>query len=1306
MATIYSNRNDGVGYEVNANPNATSTWAGGVVPTAADQVYVVGRRTTWNSGNTYKWAGTRTCTVASTTGFATSGYFYTVNTSGQILKINYSGTTSTTFTNCTVDDTFDLLYDNGWDDSRNTGYIANGYYVLNPSLILEITAGQNFECNELIIQEGGYVLVRDGGTLTVNQGIIVRDGWLFGRNNGTILIRRPSSSLSSGTIGYLAAENYYMSVIDIEGGENRVYANVTSSVTQGDVSITIDTPVNGTFAWGDDIAIYNHRERRFRNKEYVGYRDATANFGEDSDEGLDVVGLSGNNLYVALRNGARGDIKASSNAGGQAILDVYMDNVYFNAGDIVVINNTKYVIDSVQDSEFQIKNYDFTNVNQDLSDFWVNDPNHIYSGGWSIDAYGLTNTGGYSELVNKYIWERDIIVEAELSPLNNYDTGTRGNQDFGILTSYDPSYRKGHRGYDTFKTDYFRVDDAADAIAFTQRWMGSYQNNRLSRDNALRTLVRGPVTYKVDCRKAMATVYINGQEFTKEFYRNGNPKGLVGIYNDANANMHCRRLTISLPTQRVFINTTDVIATNQRIWRSGIERWKNTDNTRVVKIASINTGNGNHTDLNFAYRGQYGNGQWPMLMGYNSNSNTWSSAPSIHNHDTNIDYYLDLGAGANKYVVFDLDATQTFTHVSFQPRTSDESANGGFNGYRGVAIYGSNDGTNWTALYGPTDDTKKWYYRTYNRMAFYDLGGSHTYRYIKFETDGSQASTNYNRYVGIGVHNFSDGYKLEVNNASDFNIGDRITVMSDSGYSWSSTEYERYYAQVTAGQYVEDWMHGGWSPTCEIINKVGNMLYLDKPVFWGYIEGRDSVTIVKVNKPFIITGYAPDGGGTTTDWRWPNIYTSGGSNYGRKYYFGGVYFDKIGSYRYSSSTSFNRGITIYSYDYWNAVIFSGCTHHFGPDGTTWVGIGSQYGHAVFRNNLVMCMYTGYWLYYASSYTGNAVWNNKILGCINGVYSDGSKAFDCSYNEIATCDHGIYFGSFRVNRMTIPRFSSVKRNTVKGTSTSGLRLYLDQPSSISYSYIDVEANRVRATDDYSYYGWAVSSPVKDADSLAEHTGSRISRFRNEGHVAYGDTATDLQTQILFKNYGRYGMDWAASLYHAIVRHHNKPGVIELHDSNSDANMAKLGIEIDVLEAVDFSIEVQFDYRYPWQARLQDDGTDDGRLRLVQLQRGTQIGIQYSAVPSTLTDDWATFTGTFTYPADRGPAAIYLCRSAMNSYVEFKNSTCIVRCDHPEKIIVRVNTFNHNMIWNPYRENEGVIRPNVGSTRTMKATRLRF
>ena len=48
MATIYSNRNAGVGSHTTVSPLATTTWAGGVVPAAADLVYAVGIRTTIN----------------------------------------------------------------------------------------------------------------------------------------------------------------------------------------------------------------------------------------------------------------------------------------------------------------------------------------------------------------------------------------------------------------------------------------------------------------------------------------------------------------------------------------------------------------------------------------------------------------------------------------------------------------------------------------------------------------------------------------------------------------------------------------------------------------------------------------------------------------------------------------------------------------------------------------------------------------------------------------------------------------------------------------------------------------------------------------------------------------------------------------------------------------------------------------------------------------------------------------------------------------------------------------------------------
>ena len=1311
MATIYSNRNDGTGSHIEVNPNDAGNWAGNSVPTASDQVYIVGRRTTWNNGTTYKWTGTKQINVGSTTGFATSGFFYSHTVDGQRIKIDYSGTTSTAFLNCVIDETYDLGWDLSGDGTLSSPYIANGYYVQNPAYIFVVDSV--FECNQLILQEGGWIEVRTGGTLIVNEGILVRDGYLIGSGSGSIVIRRPYSS--SSTIGYLNAENYYMSYVDIDGGEVRAHATIASTTAPGATSITISDMTNGSFAKGDDIAIYKYNEYRYRDKGYTGYRDASVNLKAAEDEGLDCIGVSGNTVYVALRNGARGDIKAVGTSGSQKYLEVFPDNLNFNVGDTIITSSTSNgsyqtaVIEKIEDSEFVVYDYDFTNSSTTLSDFIVDEDISLYSSGWTIDQYGLTQTqNGYKELVHKYFWERDCVLEAYMSPLAQFDTGTRDGDDFGILNSYDPAFRKGHRGYDSFKTDYLRIDDNADNISFYMRAISNYPANRLSRDNTFRTSLREPAFYRIDSRKGRSTITINGQEFTQEYRREGNFKGLVGFFTENNTSFHCQRFTIKIPTQKLFFTSaaTFVVDPTKRVYRSGMEK-PHTAGSKIVKIASINTGNGNHTDLAFAYRGQYGNGEWPVIQGVNSPSTTNASAPYIHNHDANIDYYYDLGAGNGKYVIIDLTAPKVFTHVSFNPRTYDSST---YYGYKGVAVYGSNDNSNWTELMPPTDDTKKWYYRSYNRLAFYECNtNGQAYRYVKFQTNGSQASTNYNRYVGIGVHDFTDGYQIELNNASDFNVGDYLTVMSDSGYSFASMEVEAYYAMVSnGGTDPEVFWHGGWRQQCQVIAKTGNLLSLDKPIFWGYVEGRDSVTVVKVNRNFNITGQWTLGSGAFSDYRWPSIQANGGSNYARRFLLKNVGFDKVGSYRYSGSTSFNRGITFYGADYWNSNLMDGCVVMQGNDSTTWGGVGSQYAPCVFRNNLFVGLYSGIWNYYSNSYAGgSAIWNNKFQGCIYGIYSDGPKAYDYSYNEISTCDIGIHFGTIRVARQVVPSFPKILRNQVKGTSNYGYRFYPDQPGPISGYHVEIEGNRVRATDDYSHTGWFTSSPVKDADALAEHTGSRMSRYRNEGHFATGDTISDMQTQQIYTNYGRYGIDIAIALYAPVVREYTKPGEYRIFNSNSDSQLAHLvGLEFDMIESgVNTEVDIYFEYRYPLMNRLQDDGTNDGRLTLIQTQGGNRTDSQYAAVPSTLTNEWTNFSGTFVFSPDRGPCAVFLNRSSTQGYMDIRNAYAVVRTSDVDKVIVRVNTFNLNRIFNPYRENEGDIRP-LTAARAQKVNRLRF
>ena len=70
--------------------SANSTWVGSVVPNNADDVTITSTRTTINQGNISKWSGTITITVASTSGFPSTGYFYTYTNFGDYVKVLYT----------------------------------------------------------------------------------------------------------------------------------------------------------------------------------------------------------------------------------------------------------------------------------------------------------------------------------------------------------------------------------------------------------------------------------------------------------------------------------------------------------------------------------------------------------------------------------------------------------------------------------------------------------------------------------------------------------------------------------------------------------------------------------------------------------------------------------------------------------------------------------------------------------------------------------------------------------------------------------------------------------------------------------------------------------------------------------------------------------------------------------------------------------------------------------------------------------------------------------------------------------------
>lgn len=456
----------------------TSSWVGGVVPGILDDVTIQGTRTTINQSAISYWTtNTVTITVASTLGFPSSNsWFYTRTDRGDALKINYVSTTGTTFANCSVDQS-DLQYQ--WARGQYNlnpiqvplgnfvlGTIPNGAYVHSPSPWITIPAGYQANVLTMTVQNGGIINMEPGSNLGANSYITVRDGRFLGTANvgniSSIMINR----LEASGVGYFQCENYEMSFVNIDGGETRSYATLNANTSINSTSLFVN-PVQGSFAAGDEIAVYDTTTAN--NKKFLVNTPYTSDITQDwrgMDEGLDVISVQNNQIWVARRNGARGKIKTTRISGANTILTVdkndFLGQLNFKANDIIVIANNTYTIQTVVDSEYVLGAYNFQ-TGSTLTDFLLDYANNS---SWSIDSNGAyANNTAYNVLVNKNLWRREMIVETEMSPWSGYNSGsgTRGTDQFGLVYGYDPAFRAGNRsGNDYYQTGWWKVNKESD----------------------------------------------------------------------------------------------------------------------------------------------------------------------------------------------------------------------------------------------------------------------------------------------------------------------------------------------------------------------------------------------------------------------------------------------------------------------------------------------------------------------------------------------------------------------------------------------------------------------------------------------------------------------------------------------------------------------------------------------------------------------------------------------------------------------------------------------------------------------------
>lgn len=1310
-----------------------NTWQGGVIPDIIDGVTIAAFRTTINQSAISKWTDTRTITVASTSGFPANGYFHTNTNWGEVLNVSYTGITATTFTGCSLNESEEQYQ---WLITTNSN-IPNGSFVHSPAPIVTIPSGYQANCLTLLIQNGGTLVLEPGAYLRANSTITLRDGKFIGLGNtGNNIINSQPGPVTTveiqrteNNIGFFVQENFSMNLLQINGGENRSYGTINTAMNLNSTSCNVNM-LFGSIEVGDEIAIYDDSKIGNIRRQFTGnpnfsantgnttYRDIATNY-QNMDEGFDVVGKNNNQLWLARKNGARAKIKNTSTVGPQKVLTVDKNDFFFcqsifKAGDIVVINNKQYTIDKVEDTDHLLSSYNFQ-TGSTLSDFLLDDVvanGETASSAWGIDSFGARSlNGNFNVLVNKNIWRREIIMDVEISPLNQYTTGSQGTDYYGLIFGYDPAWRKGHRGnYETTKTGFWRFADIYDTMLIAEKGTAASDWFKPSLDNnntgTIRTQLRGPNTWRYECRNHIAKCFLNGEQIYERFNINGSIRGLFGVSVWNNQNVRVKSITYRAPCQNLFITTTDSFSNENIVYESGSEIYHGAGR-KIVKLVSKITSVANHDDLAFSYRGAYDPGVWPLIRGHNANESINTSSGWLLNHNPSIDYFVDLGTGSNRYSVIDLTKQQTFTHVSYIPRVDDSGTNPQI---LGVTIFGSNDGTNWTTIYSTANDTKR--YGTdgvwYNQVGYY-YTGPQTYRYVRFQTSGhsNSATSQHNRPINYGVHNFSsNNFSITVNNVSDFAVGDEITVMTHNG--WYSHDDLHHFRAIKANLLPEEYLHNPYN-MAKITAINGNTLSLDAPISWGYIEGGESV--VKINRNFKITGFWEK---STAKFQKPYFKVNTGTSTARRTWLRNVYFWNIGSSRITSS-QFNRGIDIGQQDYNNPAIIDGCSFKC-FNNTDANGLTFANGIAIVRNNFIGEM-RDYRPYFLASYCGVATMNNYFFNCFL-VRNEGQKSSVFSYNEAASAWQAHTFYSYGTDNFTSAHPFLIRRNTFHGFRDINNISDNDLSHDTTCPIYLVEYNTWYACNNTPFgmrsnqqrLGKIIGSNIPGG-----HPGLFVNRYRSDGFIYWYNWNNPSIPMMFNDDLQRAGYNIAqvAAAYH-LVKMNPGDDYIRLYATAADANMAIACLHIyRDIDNIPLQMQIDFEYRHPMKYnRLQDGNWDNGRFRINVVHNGALIpGIPvYTTTPWSINSDaWQRYTATFTtnvsIPLTKGYTTLMIGRGSNTSLVDIRNMRAKVLTNDFNNVYVVSNTFDINKYYETsVPQKRSIERITQTSTKKLKRIKL--
>jgi hypothetical protein len=1082
-------------------------WYGGVVPTASDQVYIQGVRTSINNApGYYPWLGQQTLIVANTASLPPSGSVYTYTDRDEEIKINYAAISSSNrLLSCSIDTSFyswslDIYPITESLPSKKGGIIPNGAFVyfkpgtimITSSMVISASNDYINDRSALYIYQGGAVSLQSGSTLSLYGRAYIEDGELTATGSALFKFDRHNTTSSDDNrltyfTGLAAAVFPYQKIV-FDGPEVRTNTRLSQSVAVGDAFLTVSSSTG--FEVGDHVfvGVENFSQSRTDN----GLTGKNISVPSSSyDEVFEVAyKATGSRLYVKRMNGLEGNILATSSA-----TQVIVDEKRFKSGDKVVINGQVRTVTSSSIYELQVGDYDFQG-GATLADWETDITRSFWNNDWTLyPGLGLAQftTVQYRHLFIKNLMLDDVKVEAYVSNLRNITNGSGSRASYGIHIQAEPQSDYDYTGPTTAPTGWplrtsFVVDPFNARMYLRQKWAGQPVYDSIYTGSFAQD---GLKKLTLETENGFVRSYVNDILYAEEIIRSGGATwGRVGLFSDGNNCLICTRFTVKRKCQLLVLDAPTTVVIGDKVIETGAEYAHNT-NDRVIKLLSVVTDPAEHVNYAMAYRGaaDYAttnpasastnmSGSFPYIFANNAFGITASKTQDTFNFwrllpDYQRNFY-DYGLNQfTRSVVIDLGQPVTFNSFGFL----EDYLNAGQNwtSSRGIQISGSNTITgsfvtasNWVPLTSSFID-ERWRASGETFRGF-RIGGPHTYRFVRIEWNGGNTravSSGYNRIRGLRLR-YNVSNSLQLNNTSDMNIGDEVLIISKNNTAYNYKNILDYTNNLfgttaSAAQFV-DQMKQHYT----IANKSGSMIYLDRPFEDGDLE--KGALVVKVNRTMNFSGSMDSGSG---NWKMGKIYVAASATPQllRRIKFNNVAFQHLNYYWPGGGSYDNYGINGFCFRDVNAHNYSsgmtGCTTYNCFNYANYPGYWYYRSGYNLRHNVITQMSYVAFMGIENYNTAPIVITGNVFYGINGtsgVYSNSAmNLFSYNFNMTQDWILPVYNTQAKTNIFNNYTTTMIfKRNKISGTRAQW-NAYSYNDNIGSQHFYNIDSNLIEYND---------------------------------------------------------------------------------------------------------------------------------------------------------------------------------------------------------------------------------------------------